>query len=72
MSDLTIPQEFHNENRDLFKGNSAGLDISKLQNKCPHYFERVSYSQVKCKLCNIGYYDSNRFILQDGKIVGVK
>jgi len=66
-----IPQSYYDDNRERFGAESYGVEIKK-QPGCEHFFFRKSYNEVECQRCHIGYIDEHRFILDKGKIIGVK
>lgn len=73
MSDvIKHPQSFYDENRELFDADTGIFDIDTLSDRCEHYFERTQFSRVVCKKCHMGYTENNRFILNNGKITGIK
>lgn len=69
---IKTPQDFYNENRDLFKAETSAVEIDKLTQKCDHFFYRPQFSRVECKKCHMGYIDNNRMIIKNGKIEAIK
>lgn len=67
-----ISQEFYDDNRKIYDAASHSFDLKQLENKCDHRFERKSYTTIQCTRCSFGLIDGNRFILSEGKIIGVK
>lgn len=78
MDDTKIPiepktQEFYDDNRKTYGGETHSLDIKKMdETKCNHFFERKSFTMIQCRRCLMGLQDNNRFMLENGKIVAVK
>ncbi len=66
-----VPQEFYDENRKRFQAQTHIFEIKDFH-KCSHVFYRISYSEVRCKNCTAGWIDNNRFIIEEGKLTGVK
>lgn len=67
-----IDQNYWDENRERFQGEMSAIELSSLQNKCEHFIERTSPTEVKCKQCHTGWIDMGRFILHEGKITSIK
>lgn len=69
-----VPQTFFDEQRSRFGAESYAIDVKSLkENRCPHKFvNRISFSEVKCDGCGMGWVDNNSFIIKDGVITGIK
>lgn len=68
----SIPQSFWDDNRQRFGAESFSIDVDRLQKPCPHVFYRYSVNEVRCKTCPAGWNDGNKFIIENGKLVGVR
>lgn len=68
-----IPQKYYDENRQRFDADTSSFDLQELRkNRCDHFFRRRSWGEVECQKCHIGYSDAHRFIIENGKLVGIK
>lgn len=67
-----IEQSFYDENRQRFHSDYGAIDITTLNRSCDHVLERVSYHEVKCKKCNVGWYDHHRFVITNGKLTAIE
>jgi len=64
------PQDFYDENRERFGADMAAVDVTKLSS-CDHVMKRVRPIEVTCTRCSSGWVDMGRFIIKDGKLVGI-
>jgi len=68
-----VPQDFYEDNRQTYGAETKFVNLDTfVKNACNHYFVRISYSAVECKYCHMGLIDNNCFILEDGKLTGIK
>lgn len=67
------PQSFYDTERQRFNAESYGLDLKSLKDgKCSHTnVKRLSFNEVKCQ-CGMGWYDQNRFVIENGRITGIR
>ena len=62
-----LPQEYYDENRDLYGAETSFADLS-LPEKCEHYFKRIG-AYIECDRCPFGLHDPQfEFKIIDGKI----
>lgn len=67
-----VDQKFYEENRKRFEAETHSVDITNLNKGCSHFFVRKSPTDVGCKLCPVGWIDGGRFIIENGKLIGIK
>lgn len=66
-----MTQEWFDENRDLFKAETAIAEKSELK-KCKHYFKRTAANFVSCITCNAMWMDNGEWRLKDGNVVSIE
>lgn len=67
-----IDQKFYEENRKRFEAETYSVDMERLNKGCSHFYQRKSMTEVNCKLCPVGWIDGGHFIIENGKLIGIK
>lgn len=68
-----VPQSHYDAERERFNAESYGMDIDRLEKRCPHNaVKRITATEVQCMSCHMGWIDQGRFILDGTTLKGIK